>query len=169
MTTKNENITYAIRSIKALLKSKMKHAKITNLVESFNKKELAKYRAANPEVESWEVSYKCKDTLPYPKWVEGCSGLTTKFAHQKYYKKVALRTTTTFDYGFNSDYITALHIAYCRLRDSQKQHTGDDSVWIEKNKWAYQAVCQQLSQEFNLPESAFEACNVQCESASHDG
>lgn len=146
-TNRNPKITRLIRTINFMLNSKLKHAKLVRMVKANNKPILAKVRnefiaaGRNPDGD-WNFVHdvhqkasKDPNYLPYPKWADG--------------KKAKI------DFGI-SEYITALHIAYLRLRDSKKGHTEDDDKWIENNSWSYSKITSALAEAYEIPEDAFE-------------
>lgn len=168
MFIKDSKISFTIRTIKFLLKSKLSYSKICRYVNSKNHLIYENIRKANPKLEAYEIwglTRKDNSYIQCPPWADGKIGISSKFTHYDYIRKSELHYKSDLDLGENSNYITALHIAYLRLRNSSKQHTHDDNKWIKDYSWYYQKATSTLCQIFEISEDAFN-CKATAEVAS---
>lgn len=146
---KQNNRTYAIRAIKYILKSKLKYEVLARYVKNYNKKVYAKGRHKYPGHDDYKLRYKLSnELLDYPVWIEGKVNYNFKL-HRSWNNNVFSRHYCDVDFH-NDNSLTALHILYLRLRESTKQHTGNDYVWVKNNYWTCKKVAEQLSQIYEI-------------------
>ena len=158
MFIKDEKISFTIRTIKLLLKSKQSYMRLSKYIDVHNKPIYKKIKVANPKLPEFNIregvaadpSY-----IKYPLWTDGVIGLSSKFEHCKYTRRSNIKYSNTIDFGRHVQYITALHIAYLKLRNSNKKHTHDDQKWITDNNWTYKRVTSTLCEIFQISENAF--------------